>query len=368
MKIIKTAVVMALCITMMTASIGTVLANDTPSPWAQEQVNAAIAENLVPPNLRFNYTQAITRAEFCALAVALYESVIGEITGRVTFADTNDLNVEKMAYLGVVSGVGDNRFDPSGTLTREQAAVILSRLSDVTGRPFPSIRPSMTVAFADSENIALWAYESVFRVQTAGIMSGVGDNRFAPQEPYTREQSIVTIKRMFEAINVTGLIGAPPIELYEPGGLGSYGHPSGGPGTSDDLDASYDVGSVIIIANAVEHQPHEHFLHGGMFVDGLFMSVSGIPLNLEEVSGMLTEIQYTDDFQVVIDGNYASSVGFSLYDDNFNSVYTGKDSFVLPDEAGVYILCVDVVWSNEENDAEPREFTSVRYIFKIRVP
>ena len=31
-------------------------------------------------------------------------------------------------------------------------------------------------------------------------MSGVGDNTFAPQNPYTREQSIITILRLFNAM------------------------------------------------------------------------------------------------------------------------------------------------------------------------
>ena len=35
------------------------------------------------------------------------------------------------------------------------------------------------------------------KVQAAGIMSGVGDNTFSPQEPYTREQSIVTLMRLY---------------------------------------------------------------------------------------------------------------------------------------------------------------------------
>ena len=88
-----------------------VYAAEAPSGWAQEQVRTAITENLVPQNLQSNYTQAITRAEFCALAVALYESTMGVISGRTTFLDTNDVNVQKLAFLGVVSGVGDNRFE-----------------------------------------------------------------------------------------------------------------------------------------------------------------------------------------------------------------------------------------------------------------
>ena len=362
MKIIKATIAMALCVVVMVAGATVAFANDTPSPWAQEQVNVAIAENLVPENLRFNYTQAITRAEFCALATRLYETIRGEITGRLSFADTNDINVEKMAYLGVVSGVGDDRFDPNGTLTREQAAVILSRLSDAIDRPFPSIRPSATVPFADRGSIASWAYESVFRVQVAGIMSGVGDNRFAPQDPYTREQSIVTIVRMFEFMSITGIPGAPPLELPPLADPGPADDPSSGP------DMPYVIGEVRIMSNGVEHEPHEHFLHGVILREGGFLSGGGLPFSLEEVSELLTEIEYTDDFQVIIDGDDARSVGFSLYDDNFDVIYTNNDSFLSPDETGVYILYVDVVWSNLDDDSEPREFTMIRYIFKIRVP
>ena len=172
---------------------------DTPSSWAVEQVNAAIEENLVPHNLQSDYKQAITRAEFSALAVSLYESLQGAITGRTTFVDTNDVNVEMAAYIGIVSGVGENRFDPNGILTREQAAVMLSRLSDAIGKPFPS--PCQTHIFADSSDISLWAIDSVAKVYKAGIMTGIGANQFAPLQSFTREQGIVTIMRIFNSAN-----------------------------------------------------------------------------------------------------------------------------------------------------------------------
>ena len=170
---------------------------DTPSGWAVEQVNAAIAEGLVPLSLQQRYTQAITRAEFATLAVALYENQRGEIMGRVTFADTNDVNVQKAAYIGVVTGVGGGYFDPAAGLTREQAAVMLSRLADAIGQPLA--REPAT--FADNAHISSWAIEQVGHVQAAGIMGGVGDNRFEPQGAYTIEQSIVTIMRLFEMLS-----------------------------------------------------------------------------------------------------------------------------------------------------------------------
>ena len=169
---------------------------DRPSSWAEAGVADAISRGLVPMHLQSNFTQPITRAEFSALAVALYESINGEIAGRITFADTSDVNVEKAAAIGIVSGVGDNRFNPSGTLNREQAAVMLARLSTALGRPIPNAAPT----FADNDSISDWALDGVGQIQAAGIMGGVGDNNFAPDGNYTREQSIITILRMLELL------------------------------------------------------------------------------------------------------------------------------------------------------------------------
>jgi len=164
-----------------------------PSFWATEQINAAIAAGLVPAHLQFRYTDAITRAEFTALVVALYENTQGEIHGRVSFIDTNDENVRKAAYIGVVAGVGNNRFDPNAELTREQAAVMLSRLADTIGQPLPREATS----FADEDSISPWAMDAVGRVQASGLMFGVGNHNFAPQGGFTREQAIVTMMRLF---------------------------------------------------------------------------------------------------------------------------------------------------------------------------
>jgi hypothetical protein len=61
-------------------------------------------EGLVPDNLQSAYTQEATRAELATLAVTLYEIFRGEITGRVTFNDTSDINIQKAAAIGVVRG------------------------------------------------------------------------------------------------------------------------------------------------------------------------------------------------------------------------------------------------------------------------
>jgi len=176
---------------------------DTPSSWVYESVERADELGLLPDIFRSGFRRSTTRAEFATIAIALYEHFREPITGRISFTDTTDTNVEKAAYLGIVSGIGNNRFDPNSTITREQAAVMLARLAEAVGHPLPlwqrGLHPSTVIA--DYDDISSWAVQSIAQIYQAGIMSGVGDRRFAPQSPYTREQSIVTILRLFDMVN-----------------------------------------------------------------------------------------------------------------------------------------------------------------------
>jgi hypothetical protein len=168
----------------------------TASDWARGDILSALAKGLIPSNLQNNYKNITTRAEFCAFAVALYETVQGaEISDRMSFNDTNDVNVQKLGALGVVIGVGNDNFAPSSNLTREQAATMLARLAEAIGKPLPK----QVATFADNGSITSCALESVGQMQASGIIIGTGNNMFSPQGPYTREQSIVTILRLYYA-------------------------------------------------------------------------------------------------------------------------------------------------------------------------
>ena len=170
---------------------------DQPSSWAQASVTEAIGAGIVPTSLQSQYTKATTRGEFCALAVQLYETVTGSsVSGRSTFTDTSDVNVEKAAYLGVVSGVGDGTFRPNDPLNREQAAVMLAQLAKALGKPLPQA----TANFGDASSISSWAASAVGQVQASGVMNGVGGGLFAPSQGYSREQSITTMLNLLHVV------------------------------------------------------------------------------------------------------------------------------------------------------------------------
>ena len=182
--------------------IDTILKDGNVSNWAYNDVFSAIGEELVPETLQSNFTSPITRAEFCALVIRRVEKEnIGrlgrtETIDRMKFSDTDDINVEKAGGLGIVKGIGNNKFDPDGLLTREQAAIVVINLLNIYQISVPEMLPE----FNDNDEISSWAKTAVGQVFDTGIMCGVGNNKFAPKQIYTREQAIVTIYRIRDYI------------------------------------------------------------------------------------------------------------------------------------------------------------------------
>ena len=163
-----------------------------PPTWAIEKVYTAIDAGIVPQSLQEGYGEPLTRTEFCALAVALFEKCTGsEITERRTFDDTDDVNVEKAGAIGIVFGVGHNLFEPDAIFRQEQAATILARLADAIGKPLDD-----DVPLRNEQAISPWALESVSQVLAAGIM--VVDDVFLPKTLFDREQGFRAMLLLYE--------------------------------------------------------------------------------------------------------------------------------------------------------------------------
>lgn len=168
-----------------------------PSSWAEPLVDSAVSRGLVPGSLQYDYNKAISRADFCALAVKLYETVTGsEPEEKSSFSDNCRIDVEKAAALSIVMGIGEGRFSPDSPINREQAAVILSKTASALGRDLPDFIP----AFSDNNDISHFAIRCVGQTQGSGIMKGIVGGRFAPKSALSKEQAIVTIYRLYELL------------------------------------------------------------------------------------------------------------------------------------------------------------------------
>lgn len=171
------------------------------SLWAEEAVEDAIQLGFVSKQNQINYVENITRLEFCQMVYALLKSqdIITEEpeVELVTFGDTLDPAVIALYHAGIVRGTDEVHFSPYNFITREELAVILERIYKLIGYT-PSYR--YTLDYTDSEQISLWAKDSVGIVSDANIMQGKEEMRFAPQEHTTKEEGIITLLRLYYLI------------------------------------------------------------------------------------------------------------------------------------------------------------------------
>ena len=173
---------------------------DKPAGWAEDEVNAAIEAGLVPENLQKNYQNNVSRGEVAQMFINLIEIASGQsiedymVAKGVSindnaFTDTNDRAVLAANALGIINGVGNNKFDPDGILTRGAIATLVNRVARTLGVDTEGYTHTFTDVsgnYADKE--LGWPVH-------AGIIEGVGNNKFDPDANLTTEGAIVLTYR-----------------------------------------------------------------------------------------------------------------------------------------------------------------------------
>ena len=168
--------------------------------WAKDQVNEAIASGLVAGGLGEDYRVNITRAQFAATTVKLYEAMSGEKAAPAAenpFTDTSDPVILQAAELGFVYGITDDTFAPGSLVTREQAAAMLSRVYTKLGGEIPQVTAT---SFTDDGGISSYAKSSVAFMAEKGIVSGKGENRFDPSGSASVQEALSIALRMYKSL------------------------------------------------------------------------------------------------------------------------------------------------------------------------
>lgn len=165
--------------------------------WAQGFIEDADEMGLIPDCLvGQDMTQKITREEFAALAVKVYEKMTGNtsVAPGAAFADCTDAEVLKAVAIGITNGTDSakNLFSPNAYITREQCAAMLARAYKASAFAGWTLADdasfndrfragfTMPEKFADDAKISAYAKDSVYFMVANGIINGVGDNLFAP--------------------------------------------------------------------------------------------------------------------------------------------------------------------------------------------
>ena len=170
------------------------------APWAEESIRYGLDKGIILPYMNHSFESDMTRIDFCKAVVTALDGAVErnlmtealQMGPRDVFSDTKDAYVIAAYYLGIVSGTGDGGFRPEGNITRQEAAKMLTAamqlLKEVQGTD---------MGYADAEQIAPWAVESVNAAGAAGVMTGTGEG-FEPLRTYSRQQAFVSIVRMYD--------------------------------------------------------------------------------------------------------------------------------------------------------------------------
>jgi hypothetical protein len=180
--------------------------------WANPELDRAYELGLISETIRGNMSAEITREEFAELAVMLYQAYTGYSAGESApvFADTQNPKVSEACRLGLVQGVGGNRFDPDACLTREQMAAVMVR----TLKAIDADRDCTVVqipVYEDDESIAAYAKESVYVCAQSGIMNGIGNGCFAPGRNAQRQEAVIVCLRAYQLMKNNDMAGTIPI-------------------------------------------------------------------------------------------------------------------------------------------------------------
>ena len=199
------------------------------SDWFEDEAMGDAAQEeifnaLIPPELQNkDLTKDITRAEFCAVAVQLYEQMGGPVLNAASlsspFVDTSSDAVKKAYKLGITNGTSATTFDPYTLISREQLATMLTRVYKSLNLPGWTLAndgqfkldSSGTKKFSDDQYISGYAKPSVYFMVKNGVIKGLTDTTFGPRNLTTyeeaigyanasREQALIMAVRMFQKL------------------------------------------------------------------------------------------------------------------------------------------------------------------------
>ncbi len=180
--------------------------------WAASSKEAPYQVNLTVPG--GGHTLKVVASGSNGASMEKVYSINGGGSSDQDFADTFILSdiqrdaVKNAVGKGIVSGYEDNTFRPSNTITRAEFASMICRAMGYSN--------SGSCTFDDARDH--WATAAIKACTDAGAISGIGENKFAPDENVTLEQAVKI---------VTSVTNIAPANASYPEGYLSAGYSAG---------------------------------------------------------------------------------------------------------------------------------------------
>ncbi|MEA4988212.1 MAG: Ig-like domain-containing protein [Anaerovorax sp.] len=178
---------------------------DIKGHWAEHYINQIINAGIVKgyENGTFLPDNPVTRAEFSHMINA----ALGNTgTTSVSFNDTPKsewyyTDISKALSAGYVAGYSDGSFKPNNPVSRQEAAVMLSRIVPTYGKN------SDIKHFKDHASVENWAVEAMQRMNGKGYIGAYDDGKLHPTDKLTRAQ---TAKIISDILNKESIVKNDP--------------------------------------------------------------------------------------------------------------------------------------------------------------
>lgn len=178
-------------------------ADDIHGHWAEKTLQQFIDNGWIQGDeggIRPDST--ITRAETATVVGAVEEyTEEADVSGYKDVAKTDWFykQVAKIVKANVMVGVGGNKWAPQGDVTREQAAVIMCKLNDVsvdTKANAADIRAQLSkLGYTDANAVSDWAAPYILAAVQNCYMSGYPDHTLRSGNNITRAEAIVMLDK-----------------------------------------------------------------------------------------------------------------------------------------------------------------------------
>lgn len=165
--------------------------------WAEEYVDKLASRMVVNGKTQTTFapTLKITRGEFAAILsrglgiVAMDKAGNGFSDVSASQAFNKEGEIAAVVEAGIVAGYTDGTFRPYEEITRDQAAIMISRAIDYVGADKVTFDTKKALtAFKDSKEIGAASRKHVERVYQAGLLDGYLDDTFRPNADANRGQ------------------------------------------------------------------------------------------------------------------------------------------------------------------------------------
>ena len=149
----------------------------------------------------FSRETLVTRAQIVLILAKIDRVDLSAYADRQSFSDVAKgkwyaTAVEWASEVGVTAGMGDGKFCPSLSLTRQELAVFLCAYGKIKGIDLSS--KADLSAYDDASGISSWARDAVSYAVEAGLISGLSDTLLLPKSMATRAQVSLIIKNFCE--------------------------------------------------------------------------------------------------------------------------------------------------------------------------